>query len=148
MARLNNKERYHRDLSPSNDTSFMVDWEIEKERMSIRVTEPNGQRTIDNQIQELVSTIELGPQWLEEVLAIISLKDEVEKVKKNRQAAQEKLRRMAKAYVDGIFPDEEYNRQRKLLEMELESLVVLGANAAEDAGKMIMNLRELSLIHI
>ena len=99
--------------------------------------------TIDDQIQKLVSAIELGPQWLEEVLAIISLKDEVEKVKKDRTAVQEKLRRMAKAYIDGLFPDEEYNRQRKLLEMELESLVVPGANAAEEAGKLIMNLREL-----
>jgi hypothetical protein len=50
---------------------------------------------------------------------------------------------MAKAYIDGLFPDEEYNRQRKLLEMELESLIVPGANAAEEAGKLIMNLREL-----
>ncbi|MBN1366477.1 MAG: recombinase family protein, partial [Dehalococcoidales bacterium] len=43
----------------------------------------------------------------------------------------------------GLFPDEEYNRQRKLLEMELESLVVPGANAAEEAGKLIMNLKDL-----
>jgi site-specific DNA recombinase len=59
----------------------------------------------------LIEAIELSPQWLEEVLAIISLKDEVEKVKKQRQDIQEKLRRMVKAYVDGVFPDEEYHRQ-------------------------------------
>ena len=50
---------------------------------------------------------------------------------------------MAKAYVDGLFPDEEYHRQKKLLEMELESLVVPQANAAEEAGKLIMNLPRL-----
>jgi len=50
---------------------------------------------------------------------------------------------MAKAYIDSVFPDEEYHRQKKLLEMELESLVVPKANAAEEAGKLILNLPKL-----
>ena len=98
---------------------------------------------VDEQISKLIEAIELGPQWLEEVLSIISLNDEVEKLRKKRQDAQEKLRRMAKAYMDGLFPDEEYHRQKKLLEMELESLMVPQANAAEEAGKLIMNLPRL-----
>ncbi len=98
---------------------------------------------IDKQITSLIEAIELGPQWLEEVLAIVSLKDEVEQVKSKRQATQEKLRRMVKAYIDGVFPDEEYHRQKKLLEMELESLVIPQANAAEEAGKLIMDLPRL-----
>jgi site-specific DNA recombinase len=97
----------------------------------------------DEQVGRLVAAIGLGPQWLEEVLAIISLKDEVGRVKKERQAVNEKLRRMARAYIDGIFPDSEYQRQKKLLEMELESLVVPAANAAEEAGKLITNLKKL-----
>ena len=103
------------------------------------VTCPN----IDDQVDKLVCAIELGPQWLEEVLSIISLKDEVTRVKKERLAVLEKQRRMGKAYVDGLFPYEEYHRQKKLLEMELESLVVPAANADEEAGKLIMNLKNL-----
>ncbi len=98
---------------------------------------------VDNQISRLIGVIELGPRWLEEVLSIISLKDEVEQVRKKREVAQEKLRRMAKAYIDGVFPDEEYHRQKKLLEMELDSLVIPEANAAEEAGNLIMNLPRL-----
>jgi site-specific DNA recombinase len=97
----------------------------------------------DDQVGKLIESIELGQRWLEEALAIISLKDEVDRVKKARIATQEKLRRMAKAYIDGIFPDEEYHRQKRLLEMELESLVVPAANAAEEAGKLILNLKSL-----
>jgi hypothetical protein len=78
---------------------------------------------------ELMEAIELGPHWLEEVLSIVSLKDEVDRVKKQR--------------LDGIFPDEEYHRQKRLLEMELESLVVPEANAAEEAGKLINDLAKL-----
>jgi site-specific DNA recombinase len=98
---------------------------------------------IDDQVSRLIGAIELGPQWLEEVLSIISLKDKVDQIRKKRQAVQEKLRRMVKAFIEGVFPDEEYNRQKKLLEMELESLVIPQANAAEDAGKLIMDLPRL-----
>ncbi len=98
---------------------------------------------IDDQIKQLVGAIELGPRWLEEVLAIISLKDEVHRVKEGRRAVIEKLRRMGKAYVDGLFPDGEYQRQKKLLETELESLVVPAANAAEEAGNLIKDLPKL-----
>ena len=65
---------------------------------------------VDNQIGELIEAIELGPRWLEEVLTIISLKDEVAQVTKKRETAQEKLRRMVKAYIDGVFPDKEYHQ--------------------------------------
>lgn len=50
---------------------------------------------------------------------------------------------MGKAYVDGLFPDEEYHRQKRLLEMEFESLVVPKASAAEEAGRLLANPPEL-----
>ena len=100
---------------------------------------------IDEQIGKLIEAIELKPKWLEEVLAILSLKDETERIKKARQDVNEKLRRMAKAYIDGLFPDDEYQRQRKLLELELESLVIPEANAAKEAGELIQNLPKLWL---
>ena len=59
----------------------------------------------------------------------------MERVKEQRGKVEEKLKRMAKAYVDSLFPDEEYHRQKRVLEMELESLAVPQANAAEEAGK-------------
>jgi site-specific DNA recombinase len=71
------------------------------------------------------------------------LKDEVNRIKDQRLTVIEKQRRMGKAYVDGMFPDEEYNRQKKLIEMELESLVVPAADASEEAGRLIMNLKSL-----
>ncbi|PKH45869.1 hypothetical protein CVH13_01345, partial [Dehalococcoides mccartyi] len=71
-------------------------------------------RVIDKQVRELVSAIELGPRWLEEVLSIISLKDEVDRVKKERDLTITKLHRMARVFMDGLIPEEEYSRQKKL----------------------------------
>ena len=60
-----------------------------------------------------------------------------------REDVPEKLSRMAKAYVDSVFPDEEYHRQKQLLEMELESLAIPEANTAGETGKSILNLPRL-----
>jgi site-specific DNA recombinase len=50
---------------------------------------------------------------------------------------------MARAFIDSLLPDEEYNCQKKLLELHLECLVVPAANAAKEAGELINNLPEL-----
>ncbi len=42
-----------------------------------------------------------------------------------------------------LIPEEEYNRQRKLHEQQLESLIVPEASAAEEAGKLILDLPKL-----
>ena len=76
-------------------------------------------------------------------MAIISVKDEVERVKEQRQRVKDKLKRLGKAFVDGVYDEKEYQRQRRHLELELESLVVPEADAAEEAGKLIQQLPDL-----
>ena len=56
---------------------------------------------------------------------------------------QERLRRLGKAYVDGVYDDDEYRRQKRTAELELESLVLPEADAAADAGKLISKLPKL-----
>ena len=50
---------------------------------------------------------------------------------------------IAHFYIDGLLPEVEYTRQRKLFEQQLESLVTPEANAAEEAGKLIHDLPKL-----
>ena len=97
----------------------------------------------DDQIGKLVEAIELGPTWKEEVLSIVSTRDEAESIRENRQKVQERLRRLGKAYVDGVYDDDEYNRQKRACELELESLVLPEADAAAEAGKLISQLPKL-----
>jgi site-specific DNA recombinase len=97
----------------------------------------------DEQMGRIVSAIELGPRWQQQVLAIISVKDEVERVKEQRLRVKDKLKRLGKAFVDGVYDEKEYQRQRRQLELELDSLVVPEADAAEEAGKLIQQLPDL-----
>ncbi len=50
---------------------------------------------------------------------------------------------MVRAFVDGLIPEEEYSRQKNLLDLALESLVIPEYDAAEEAGNLIMNLPNL-----
>ena len=45
--------------------------------------------------------------------------------------------------MDGVYDDDEYRRQKRKLEMELESLVAPEADAASEAGRLIEQLPEL-----
>ena len=96
-----------------------------------------------SQIGKIVEAIELGPKWEEEILSIISVGDEVERVKGRRKKALEKLKRLGRAYVDGVYDDMEYRRQKQLLDAELESLVAPEADAATEADQLIEKFPEL-----
>ena len=91
----------------------------------------------DEQVGRIVEAIELGPAWEEQVLSIISTRDEVEAIQARRRKVQEKLRRLAKTYVDGVYDDQEYKRQKPALERELESLTLPEVDAAADAGRLV-----------
>ena len=58
-------------------------------------------------ITRVVEAIERDPQWLEEALAIIKVRHEIERVRQQRRKVQGRLRRTALSCVDGLFSDKE-----------------------------------------
>jgi len=93
-------------------------------------------QTIDNIIQSLI----LEPSWRERIISKLSNFSEREHILRERKRVHDKLRRLAKAYVDGIIEDSDYNLQRKLLQDSLNSLVVPEADAAMNAGEFLESL--------
>ncbi len=67
----------------------------------------------------------------------------MESGKEERGKTQDKLKRLGKAFVDGVYDEADYQRQRRLLELSLESLVVPKADSAEAAGNLIQQLPQL-----
>ena len=98
---------------------------------------------VDEQIGRIVEAIQLPDAWLDAVLSKINLHDEAKRVEERRTQVNEKLKRMGRAYVDGVLSEQDYRLEKQYLEMELEMLVVPGAEAAEEAGRLIENLPEL-----
>ena len=97
----------------------------------------------DEQIGRIISAIELGPAWQDQIMGMISVKGEVERVHEARRRAQDRLKRLGQAFVDGVYDEAEYQRQRRQMKLALESLVVPEADAAEAAGNLIQQLPQL-----
>jgi hypothetical protein len=56
---------------------------------------------------------------------------------------EEKLRRLGKAYIDGLVEENEYKLQRKLIKDKIESLVIPKVDATIKAGELVENLDQL-----
>ena len=97
----------------------------------------------DEQMARIISAIELGPMWQQQVMAIISVKDEVLRVKQERTQAEQRLRRLGKAHVDGLYSDDDYGREKQGLEEKLAGLVVPEGDATREAGNLLEELLNL-----
>ena len=97
----------------------------------------------DAQVGSLIEAIELGPRWMEEVLALVAERDEIRDVEERRLKVQEKLKRLGRAYVEGLYEDGDYRAEKNRLELDLDSLTIPQVSAAEDAGRLVMELPRL-----
>ncbi len=97
----------------------------------------------NEQIGRIVSAIVLPEAWMDRVLAQIQLADEVKRVAQERKNAELRLKRLAQVYLDGVMSEDEYRRQKRLLQDRLASLVVTGVDAAREAGTLLGELPAL-----
>ena len=91
----------------------------------------------------IVGAIVLPDAWINRMLAKIHLTDEVERVRLERIQAEQRLRRLGKAYVEGLYADDDYRREKQALEEKWCSLLVTGVDAAREAGKLLEDLPTL-----
>ncbi len=97
----------------------------------------------DEQMGRIVEAIVLPDAWMDRVLARIQLADEMNRVDQERKATLQRLQRLGQVYLDGLMGPEDYKRQKRDLEEKLGSLVIPGADAAQEAGQLLENLPHL-----
>lgn len=95
---------------------------------------------LDDQIDSVIKSLVLLPSWRARIIDKLSTLSEREGILKQREHIETKLRRLARAYVDGLVDEGEYNVQRTLLQDALNSLVIPEADAALKAGELLENL--------
>ena len=100
-------------------------------------------RRVDDMVSEIIGSMVLPDDWHAGALVRISLRDEVARVKAEREQVQEKLRRLGRAFVDGLVDQPDYERHKAQLEFDLTSLVVPEADAVAEAGRLVQRLPEL-----
>ena len=97
----------------------------------------------DAQVGQIIESMVLHDDWLDAALERISLLDEVARVRFERQQIQEKLKRLGRAFVDGLIDEIDYERQKTQYEFDLTSLVVPEADSVAEAGRLVQRLPEL-----
>ena len=80
---------------------------------------------------------------MDRVLAKVQMEDEAERVAHERTQVQDRLRRLGKAFVDGLVDDVGYERQKRALEERLSGLVLPAVDAAAEAGRLLEDLPRL-----
>ena len=69
----------------------------------------------DKQVGRIVQAIVLPEAWMDRVLAHIHLADDVERVRHERTQTEQRLKRLGRAYVDGLYDDDGYRREKHSL---------------------------------
>jgi site-specific DNA recombinase len=95
---------------------------------------------IDEQMDSVIQSLALVPSWRERIAAKMSVFSDRDRIVQQRKQITERLRRLGKAYVDGVMGDGEYGVQRTLLNDALNSLVLPEAHATIAAGELLENL--------
>ena len=98
---------------------------------------------LDDQMGKIVSAIVLSEAWMDRDQAPVHPADEVNRVELERKKTGQRLKRLGRAYVDGLYPEENYRREKHCLEDRLASLVVQAPNAGREAGKLLVDLPAL-----
>ena len=97
----------------------------------------------DDQMGKIVSAIILPDAWIDRVLAKVHLADEIQQIAQARKDTEQRLKRLVQVYLDGLRTPEEYQREKRLLEDRIGSLVVPGVDAAKEAGQLLEDLPTL-----
>ena len=94
-------------------------------------------------MSRIIGALVLPDAWMDRVLSKINLAGEVERLEQERIKSEQRLKRLGKAYVEGLYSDEDYRREKSSLEEKLVSLVVPRVDATKEAGKLLENLPTL-----
>src|SRR2546428_8657065 len=85
---------------------------------------------VDPQVDQLIGSLRLDPEWRPKILERLAEVSEVNQVLAEKDQLRERLRRLGRAFVDGLVEESEYAVQRKVLQDRLDALVVPELDAA------------------
>ncbi len=80
---------------------------------------------------------------MDRVLARVRLADEAQRIRQERVQVEQRLKRLGKTYVDGLYSEEDYRHEKRSLEERLESLVMSAIDTVREAGKLLEDLSAL-----
>jgi hypothetical protein len=90
----------------------------------------------DKQVAALVHSLDIKPDWKQEMAKIAVSTYEGPKP----EELNEKRRRLGKAYADGAFTDNEYNKRLAEIDRQIAQTAVVAPSAIEEAVELFSNI--------
>ena len=95
---------------------------------------------LEQQVIEMLRGVRLPEAWQKEIERLVENMDIVRKIENRRLEIDEELRRAGRAFADGAFSEEDYERRRKKLIAEKDSLIVPDGARAIEMGMQLENI--------
>ena len=100
-------------------------------------------KVIDRQVEDVVTSLRLEPNWRETIIQRVIALSERERVAGERRQAEGRLKRLGRAFIDGFISERAYEAERGQLEARLASLVTPEVDVAVEAGALLDQIQEL-----
>lgn len=100
-------------------------------------------KVIDKQVEDIVTSLRLKPDWRETIIERVVALSERERILSERRQTEERLKRLGRAYVDGLISERAYEAQRRQLRERLSMLIMPEVDVAVEAGALLEQIQEL-----
>jgi len=90
---------------------------------------------IDAQLERLVGALRMEEDWRENVIERVIALSERERIAGDRRQCEDRLRRLTRAYIDGMIADKAYEAESRRLKERVASLNVPEVDTALEAGE-------------
>jgi len=94
---------------------------------------------LDELVQDLLRKVHLPENWQKDIERLVESMDVVRKVETRRLEIDGELRRAGRAFVDGVYSEEEYERRRMKLIAERDCLTIPDGAKALEMGMQLEN---------
>ena len=95
---------------------------------------------LDDLVQDLLRKVHLPENWQKDIERLVENMDVVRKVETRRLEIDSELRRAGRAFVDGVYSEEEYERRRMKLIAERDCLTIPDGAKALEMGMQLENI--------
>lgn len=97
----------------------------------------------DNQVFDFLSQIRLPENWQKDINHLLEDMDTVRQIENRRVQIGDELRRLGRAFTDGVFNEIEYENRRAKLIAEKDSLVVPDGARIIEIGLQLESVKEI-----
>jgi len=98
---------------------------------------------VEAQVGELIENFLLPASWQKEIQVALDSSDQARENKEKRVEIEEKQRRLAELYADGMISKENYEVRRDKIKVQLEMLAPPNADMLVASGKKIESFRQI-----